>query len=135
MRKICIGVPAMMIPEELVNEKGIIIDKEFENDEDLDIWCDFSLEYDSKDETYQLSFETMLGFSEENGCVNWIKCCFDIFTEYMIEHKLDTSVVLNMYDVFTEGINVRTHFKSIEDAYAFMKFCVEGFAGNGLTLD
>ena len=39
-----------------------------------------------------------------------------------------------MYDVFTEGVNVRSNFKSIEDAYAFLKFAVHGFHGDGIEM-
>lgn len=37
-----------------------------------------------------------------------------------------------MYEVFTIGININTDFKTIEEAYAYMKFVVNGFNGKAL---
>ena len=132
MYKILIGYPAMFPPNELLNEKGLIIDKELEFDDYANIWFDFEVSYDSENESYHIGFETMLGFKEEDGCKNWIKTCLDIFTDYMVEHNYDTTRELDMDEVFTIGININTDFKTIEEAYAYMKFVVNGFNGKAL---
>ena len=45
----------------------------------------------------------------------------------MEQNNYDTSKELDVYEVFTEGININTHFQSIEDAYAAFKMLVNGF--------
>jgi hypothetical protein len=113
-----------------INTKGLVID--FEVKDVLDDWFDFSVEYNKKDNYYSLSFETILGFENAQKCRDWIIYCLDRFTEYMNEKGYSTDKELDLYEVFTEGINVNSHFETIEDAYAFMKFAVNGFHGEGL---
>ena len=128
MYKMLVGIPAMMIPN-YANEKGLIIDKEFE--ESADPWCDFEFDYDMDEKKYYFVFETLLGFDNDSGCRDWIIDCMTLVTEYMISHNYDITKELSMYDVFTAGVNVNTKFDTIEDAYAFLKFVVFGFHGNG----
>lgn len=132
MYKILLGIPAMFLPKELVNEKGLIVDYELKNEDDDGIWCDFEVYQD--EEGYHLDFETMLGFEGKDGCRNWIIECLSIMTDYMDSHNLDKTRELNMYEVFTQGINIKTTFDCIEDVYAFMKLMVFGFHGNGLEI-
>lgn len=129
MYKILIGIPAMFPPKDLVNEKGLIVNKEV--DEEWGIWCDF--EVTQSENYYELGFETMLGFKTEDGCRSWIQYCLDVFTEYMEEHGYDTSKELGMYEAFTTGYNVNTKFKSIEETYAWLKMIVYGFHGQALS--
>ena len=135
MSKILLGIPAIFVRPEMIkniNAKGLVID--FEVEDVLDYWFDFSVEYNKKDNYYFLSFETMLGFENAQKCRDWIKHCLDRFTEYMNEKGYSTDKELTLYDVFTTGINVNSHFETIEDAYAFMKFAVNGFHGKGLWM-
>jgi len=138
MYKILLGIPASIsyltqAIKEAVDDRGLIKNLIVHNEIGEDYWCDFSVEYDMEEKYYYLSFETCIGFEEDDGCRKWIVTCFEEFTNYMYENGYDTSRELNMYQVFTEGINARSHFKTIEDAYAFMKFVVNGFHGNGMV--
>lgn len=131
MYKILFGIPAMFIPK-CANEKGYIED--YEVPDDADIWCDFELDYNLEEDSYSFSFETMLGFEEKNGCKDWIAHCLSLLNDYMNRHNYGTSKELDLYTVFTEGVNVNTHFETIEDAYAWLKLIVNGFNGKGLEM-
>lgn len=134
MYKILVGIPAMFPPKELVNDKGLIIDKEIDDDAEewCDVWCDFELSYYPDKKYYQFGFETMLGFNEKDGARNWIIKCLNVLTDYMNEHGYDTSKELDMHEVFTYGYSVNTEFEDIETAYAWLKSMVFGFHGKGL---
>lgn len=127
MYKILVGIPAIYIPREYLNDKGIIVDKEV--DEESDLWTDFELAYHNN--SYIFLFETMLGFEKDEDCKKWIRRCLDITTDYMNTHGYDTTKELDIYEVFTEGYNVNTEFKDIETAYAWLKFAANGFNGSG----
>lgn len=129
MYKMLVGIPAIFIPS-YANEKGLIIDQEI--DESIDPWCDFEFDYDMDEKKYFFVFETFLGFDSNLGCRNWIVKCLSEVTDYMVAHNYDISKELSMHDVFSDGINVNTKFDTIEDAYAFLKFAVLGFHGDGL---
>lgn len=135
--KILFGIPAMFAPKCVpLTEKGYVEDYEVEdyeiNNPEFDIWFDFSLEYDYKEDYYYLTFETFLCFNEKDDCRAWIEHFLDELTDYMERHGYDTSKELNMFEVFTEGANVLDHFKTVEDAYAALKLAVHGFHGIGL---
>lgn len=133
MYKILFGIPANW-PDAggtVVNEQGFIIDYEQQEDNGS-IWCDFELNQD--EDGYHLSFETMLGWKERDGARKWIEYCLEELTRYMDSHGIATDRELNLYQVFTDGINANTCFNSIQDAYAFMKLMVHGFRGEGLTV-
>lgn len=137
MYKILLGIPAepaylTKAVQDAVDDTGLIKNIVVHNEIGEDYWCDFSVEYNIVKKYYYLSFETCIRFDEEDGCRKWIVTCLEEFTNYMYENGYDTSKELNMYEVFTEGINVNSHFKTIEDVYAFMKFVVNGFHGNGM---
>lgn len=133
MYKILFGIPAAPFERFCNTENGCIED--YEVAEDNDPWCDFSLEYNMKENYYYYSFETMLGFGTKDGCRDWIITCLAKLTSYMEKHGCDTTKELNMYEVFTAGVNVNTHFETIEDAYAWLKMIVFGFHGNALFLE
>lgn len=129
MYKILVGIPAMFIPN-FADKDGIIHD--YECDYSTDIWCDFAVCYNQKENYYFFEFETMLGFKENDGCKNWIKTCLEKFKLYMDKNNLDTTKELSMYEVFTEGVDINTHFENIETAYAYLKMLVYGFNGTGM---
>ncbi len=122
MYKILVGIPAA--------SRELIIDKEFEDD--VDPWCDFEVVY--YEGRYHMEFETLLGFETPDGCRNWILECYNVFTDYMNSHGLDRTRELDMWSVFTNGVDVNTQFKELEDLYAFMKLLVLGFHGDGIRI-
>lgn len=127
MYKILIGIPAMF--NNMTSPDGYLRDYIVENDEDM--WCDFELDYYPEGNYYKFEFETMLGFDSEDGARKWIEKCLEVLTVYMEEKGYDTSKELNLWGVFTEGVDVTTKFKTIEEAYAWLKMMVYGFHGKG----
>ena len=83
---------------------------------------------------YQMFIETMLGFRSDEDLHKYIKNILDTFTNWMIENGYDVSKRLNMYQVFTEGLNVNSRFDSLEDLYATLHLLVNGFSGSGLIV-
>lgn len=124
MYKIVYGIPAMFF------STGHVKDLEVEDDDTT--WYDFELDYFPDKDCYLFGFETMVRFVDKDGCKIWITECFNYLTEYMKEKGYDTTKELNMYDVFTKGVSVNTHFDTIEEAYAWLKMMVYGFNGKGL---
>lgn len=96
-----------------------------------DEWLDFEFSY-QPGAYYAFSMETMLGFKSQKACVEYVHSILDKFTDWMKKNKFDTSQELDLYSVFTEGININSHFESIPQAYAAFKYFVKGFNGNGL---
>jgi hypothetical protein len=45
----------------------------------------------------------------------------------MIKNNYDTTKEFELFEVFTNGININTHFDSIEECYAAFKMFVNGF--------
>jgi len=89
---------------------------------------DLEVTYMKKESKYMLGVETMLFFDDgRQGERNYLQFLLDRFTEFMIENNYDTSRELELYQVFTEGININSEFESLEDAYAAFKFFVRGY--------
>lgn len=124
--KIIYAIPATSEPD--------IIDKDVAEDEWAYMMNDFEVVYDYKTHKYTVDFETMLCFGTDDGARNWIGHCVYKMTDYMVTHNLSVLRELNLYEVFTQGINVNTEFDSLEDVYAFLKFVVFGFHGQGLMV-
>lgn len=93
---------------------------------------DLDLTYLKDEDKYILGVETLLGFESDEKCKEYMEWLLEKFTEWMKENGYNTDVVLNMCEVFTEGININTHFDDIETAYATFKLLVKGFEGDGL---
>lgn len=127
--KMLYGIPAMHIAKHC-NEKGHIEDLLLDEDME-DPWCDFAV-YETDNGKYYAEFETFLGFKDKDGCRNWIIECLNSLTTYMECRKIDTTKELNMYQVFTLGVNVNTEFDTLEELYAYLKLMVFGFHGQGL---
>lgn len=131
-RVVVFGIPANW-PQDLSgfsDDDGIIRDRTMKENED--IWCDFELDYFEDEAYYQFFFETFIGFKSEDDCRKWLIYCFDKLTEYMISQGYNTSKKINLYQAFTDGVNVNTKFEDIGTAYAWMKMMIYGFHGNGL---
>ena len=88
---------------------------------------DLELLYDKETEDYFLSIETIYMFPAEDGDKRYMEYLLDKFTNWMDEQGYSTQVKFNLYEVFTDGINIRTHFKSIEECYSCFKLLVKGY--------
>ena len=88
---------------------------------------DLDLIYLKKEGRYILSIETIYRFDSSTGKYGYMESLLDEFTKFMDNNNYRTDYQLNLYQVFTEGININTHFKSIEEAYAAFKMFVNGF--------
>ena len=88
---------------------------------------DIDIIYLKNENKYVLGIETIYMFDDEHGKYSYIKYLLDKFTEFMEQNGYDTTKEFCLYKVFTEGININTHFDSIEDCYAAFKMFVNGF--------
>lgn len=89
---------------------------------------DIDITYDKKQKTYSLSLETGYDFKiGSNGERGYIQSLFDEMTKWMKSKGYKTDIKPWIYDVFTEGKNVSTEFKSIEELYTTFKCLVKGF--------
>lgn len=89
---------------------------------------DIDITYDKKEKTYSLSFETGCDFKTvTNGESGHIQSLYDEMTSWMNLKGYKTDIKPWIYDVFTEGKNVNTKFKSIEELYTTFKCLVKGF--------
>lgn len=62
-----------------------------------------------------------------NGEKQYIKSLLGKFTDWMISQGYNIDQPMALYEIFTEGYNINTHFSSIEDAYNTFKIMAEGF--------
>lgn len=88
---------------------------------------DIDLIYLKDEKKYVLGIETAYLFDNKSGEYKYVEHLLNKFTEFMEQNNYDTSKELDVYEVFTEGININTHFDSIEDAYTAFKMLVNGF--------
>ena len=88
---------------------------------------DIDIIYLKNENKYVLSIETIYMFDDEHGKYSYMKHLLDKFTEFMKQNNYDITKEFCLYDVFTEGININTHFDSIEDCYSAFKMFVNGF--------
>lgn len=89
---------------------------------------DIDITYDRDAKTYSLSIETIYSFpNDDYGPRDYIQGLFEKLTEWMVSEGRDTNYQLNLYDVFTDGINMNSKFESIEKLYATFKLLVTGF--------
>lgn len=88
---------------------------------------DFDVTYLKDENKYVIGVETALFFDDENGKYNYLRFLLDRFTEFMEENGYDTTREFELYEVFTNGININTHFDNMEDCYAAFKMFVNGF--------
>jgi len=89
---------------------------------------DIDITYNKKDKYYFMSIETIYMFDKgSHGEKDYIKALFDKLTEWMVSKGYDISQEVGIYEVFTEGNNIRTHYDTLEELYANFKFLVNGF--------
>jgi hypothetical protein len=88
---------------------------------------DFDITYNKDTDDYSMSVETIYIFEKEDADKQYIKEILKRFTEWMISNNYDTNKKLELYEVFTEGNNINTNFKTIEDCYTYFKLLVNGY--------
>ena len=100
-------------------------------DANLETMNDIDLIYLKDEKKYILSAETAYMFSSKEAEKEYFKILLDKFTEWMEGQGYDTNSTLSqygdMYEIFTRGININTHFNTIEDAYRTFKLLVNGY--------
>ena len=84
---------------------------------------------------YKMFIETMIGFDSDEGLQKYVNDLLDTFTKWMINNGHDTSKRLDMNQVFSEGLNVKSEFESLEELYATLHFLFNGFSGSGLIVN
>lgn len=91
---------------------------------------DIDIIYDKESKMYSLSIETIYEFKNgQEGEKLYIQYLFDKLTNWMNSNGYDISKKLDIYDVFTRGLNINSEFESIEELYATFKWLVKGFCG------
>ena len=100
-------------------------------DANLETMNDIDLIYLKDEKKYILNVETAYMFSSKEAEKEYFKVLLDKFTKRMEEQEYDTNSTLSpygdMYEIFTNGININTHFDTIEDAYRTFKLLVNGY--------
>jgi hypothetical protein len=84
------------------------------------------------DNGYKFEVETLIGFNEKNGCIDYMNRILLEVEKWMKMHEFDINKELNVYEVFTKGVNANTTMRTIEDCYALLKFLIRGFKGQGI---
>ena len=88
---------------------------------------DFDITYFEDEKKYILNVETIYEFVEENGKRQYIGRIFSNFTAWMLDNGFDTNYKLSIDELFTTGLNINTHFDSIEQAYALFKLLASAY--------
>lgn len=100
-------------------------------DANLETMNDMDLIYLKDEKKYILSVETIYMFNSKETEKEYFKVLLDKFTEWMEKQGYDTNSTLNpygdTYKIFTSGININTHFDTIENAYRTFKLLVNGY--------
>ena len=100
-------------------------------DANLETMNDIDLIYLKDEKKYILGVETAYMFNSKEAEKEYFKTLLDKFTEWMEEQGYNTNSTLNpygdMYEIFSGGININTHFNTIEDAYRTFKLLVNGY--------
>lgn len=109
-----------------------VCDIELTNEEFDSASYDFAFVFDTDAKNYFFEFETFLGFHNDSGAMKWVKFCTENLREYLDKNGYDTTMELDLYQVFTEGVNAKTTFATAAEAFAFMKFATYGFSGSGV---
>lgn len=85
---------------------------------------DLEIDYDSEQEKYILSIESIYFFdSEEKGAASYLKYLLKQFTLYMEEHNFDTDVIYSLHEFQMDIWSAYT----IEELYFKFKIFVKGY--------
>ena len=100
-------------------------------DANLETMNDIDLIYLKDEKKYILGVETAYMFNSKEAEKEYFKTLLDKFTKWMEEQGYNTNSTLNLYDdmynIFSGGININTHFNTIEDAYRTFKLLVNEY--------
>ena len=92
---------------------------------------DFDLIYLKDEKKYILGIETAYKFKDKQSEKEYLQELLNKFTKWMQDNGFNTDSSLNsygdMFEVFTDGININSHFDTIEDAYRTFKLLVNGY--------
>ena len=92
---------------------------------------DFDLIYLKNEKKYILGIETAYKFKDKQSEKEYLQELLNKFTKWMQDNGFNTDSSLNsygdMFEVFTDGININSHFDTIEDAYRTFKLLVTGY--------
>ena len=66
-------------------------------------------------------------FNGSHGEYSYMRNLLNKFTEFMEENGYSTQHELSLGKVFTNGLDINTHFHTIEECYAAFKMLVNGF--------
>lgn len=103
----------------------------FAGDANLHTMNDIDITYDKKQKTYSIGIETGYDFKVgSDGERGYILSLFDEMTKWMQEQGYKTDIRPYIYNIFGNGYNINTEFKSIEELYNTFKCLVKGFCTN-----
>ena len=92
---------------------------------------DFDLIYLKDEKKYILGIETAYKFKDKQSEKEYLQELLNKFTKWMQDNGFNIDSSLNsygdMFEVFTDGININSHFDTIEDAYRTFKLLVNGY--------
>lgn len=92
---------------------------------------DIDLIYLKNEKKYILGIETVYYFNNKQDEKKYLQYLLDSFTNWMINNGYNMNLTLNPYgdfvELFSEGININTHFDTIEDAYRTFNILVNGY--------
>ena len=95
------------------------------NESSLWTMNDFDITYFKDEDCYVLGVETVYQFDSEADKRNYINGILMAFTKWMKSNGYSTDYRPDMCDIFTNGININSHFGSIEEAYGVFKALVQ----------
>ena len=100
-------------------------------DANLERMNDIDLIYLKDEKKYILGIETAYKFKDKQSEKEYLQELLNKFTKWMQDNGFNTDSSLNsygdMFEIFTSGININTHFYTIEDAYRTFKLLVNGY--------
>ena len=92
---------------------------------------DIDLIYLKDEKKYILEIETIYYFNSKQDKKKYLQYLLDKFTDWMIDNGYSADSHLTPYgdfiELFSEGININTHFDTIEDAYRTFNILVNGY--------
>lgn len=92
---------------------------------------DIDLIYLKDEKKYILGIETMYYFNSKQEEKKYLQYLLDSFTDWMINNEYNINLTLSPYgdfvELFSEGININTHFDTIESAYRTFYILVNGY--------
>lgn len=91
---------------------------------------DIDLIYLKDEDKYIFGIETAFFFNSENEKLSYLQGCLDAFTQFMNDNGYATDKKPFFNDVFSFGMNINTHFDSIEECYGMFRILVDGYCNN-----